>query len=106
MKGLLLIERAILEAVETIPRKENDLSIYLGVKVELVRGAIRNLINDKLIIYTTRGTKLIALVRQAKGLVKLIQKKNPKKEEELDVVQYMENFKVVKMYLFIRRKNL
>ncbi len=98
MGGLLLIERAILEALSSSTLSARELADRLGIDIRIIKNSIKNLIEDKLIRYTAKGYVFNErFVDETK--LEEINSLDSLCEERLDFAQSLDNFKVVKMSL-------
>ena len=98
MGGLLLIERAILEALTLNTLSARELANLIGIDLRIVKNSIKNLMEDKLISYTFKGYVFNERFVE-KTKLEEINSSDSLSEERLDFAQSLDNFKVVKMSL-------
>ena len=98
MNGILLIERAILEALEKKTMTEIELINEIGVEKKFILNSIRSLIIDKLIQFDGHGYSLKEIV-ESEMKTDLSNSENEQSEEKLDMVQFFDQLKIEKLYM-------
>ena len=98
MNGLLLIERAVLEVLANSTKTLRQITKEMGLEQVLIKNTVKSLMLEGLISYNENGYT-INQSRESVDKKKYLNDTTCIREEHLDIVEFTQDFNVVKLTL-------